>query len=122
MLTLTLDNKESDVQWGENFFVLFFTVVISSAIYYSSSDLGRRLGPMPDPMAPAEPPPKEADNYWLPDERPAAVRAAAIPLVAEPAPSARTATAPAKDPEAWRESMQALDKILARVQAKQAAT
>ena len=123
MLTLTLDNKKSDVAWGENFFVLFFTIVISSAIYYSSSDLGRRLGPMPDPMAPAEPPPKEADNYWIPDDRPAPVRAAAIPLVAEPLPaSTGTTTASTKDPEQWRESMAALDKILARVQAKQAAT
>lgn len=117
MLTLTLENQQSDIQWGENFFVLFFTIVISSAIYFSSADLGRRLGPMPDPMMPEEPAPIEPENWWITDERPAPERQVyqkPIPLTAEPTPETKAAA------DQWRaQNTEVLDKIIARVKARQ---
>ena len=115
MVTLTLDNEKSDIQWGENFFVLFFTVVISSAIYFSSADLGRRLGPMPDPMQMDEQPPSEPVNWWLADERPERPEyQKPIPLTAEPTPEARVAA------DNWaQQNTEVLDKIIARVRARQ---
>lgn len=115
MLTLTLDNEKSDIQWGENFFVLFFTIVISSAIYFSSADLGRRLGPMPDPMAPQEPE-QEPENWWITDDRPARAPDEPIPLKSEPSPAATAAAAA----EWSRQNTEVLDKIVARVKARQA--
>lgn len=51
MLTQSLDNDKSNVQWGLNYFVLFMTAIFSAGIYYFSSELGSRMGPMPAAVA-----------------------------------------------------------------------
>ena len=127
MATLSLDNDKSEIQWGQNFFVLFFTIIITVAIYFSSADIGRRLGPMPDPV-PFEDKPKEPDNWWLPPPEPEPgthLRKDMLPpepisLHAETAPSSPPTSGPGS-PEWGKQSMEALDKIVARVKARQAA-
>jgi hypothetical protein len=79
--TLSLDHETAQVQWGLNSFVLMLTAVITAAIWYFSSELGTRAGPMRPREEPTHAPPQP--DYWGERALPAPVGHKPIPLKAE---------------------------------------
>jgi len=82
-----LNVDEQSLKWALNYFLLALTALVTAVIYFSSADLGRRLGPMRDaqPFDMPEPTPRKPKWYLQgPDHsRP-------IPLPAVDAPTKHT--------------------------------
>lgn len=64
-LTGSSSYEQAKVEWGLSLFVIVFTGIMSAAIWFFSSEVGTRLGPM-EPPEPRQRRQRRPDNYWLP--------------------------------------------------------
>ena len=61
-VTGSVGYEEAQVKWGLSLFILIITGIMSAAIWFFSSEVGTRLGPMlpPEPRKPK----RRSDDYW----------------------------------------------------------
>ena len=69
--TQNLEVDPETLKWSLNYFLLALTALVTAVIYFSSADLGRRLGPMRDAQPFDMPDPAPRKSKWYlesPDE------------------------------------------------------